>query len=109
LAGFDEVREELQELGVSILACSVDAPDKAAEVAAGLSFPIAYGATRADADAIGCWWEERRGIFQPANFIIGADGKIIASTYSDGPIGRMEPADVVRYIRFREAQAPKKS
>jgi peroxiredoxin len=109
LVGFENARAELEALGVSVIAASVDAPDKAAEVAAQLSFPVAYGATRADADRMGCWWEERRGIFQPANFIIGADGKVVASTYSDGPIGRMEPADVVRYIRFREAPAQKKT
>jgi hypothetical protein len=76
-------------------------------VAAELSYPLAYGVTRADADRIGAWWEERRGIIQPSQFVVGADGKVIASTYSSGPIGRIEPGDVVKLIEFREKQAKK--
>jgi hypothetical protein len=37
--------------------------------------------------------------------VVGADGKVIASTYSSGPIGRIEPGDVVKLIEFREKQA----
>lgn len=108
MVGFEKVKSELDALGVTIIAASVDALDKATEVAAELSFPMAYGVTRDVADQLGSWWEERRSIFQPANFIIDAEGKILASTYSDGPIGRMEAIDVVRYITFREAQLQKK-
>lgn len=108
MVGFEQVKADLDALGVSVIAASVDALDKATEVAAELSFPVAYGVTRDIADQLGCWWEERRGIFQPANFVIDAEGKVLASTYSDGPIGRMEAIDVVRYITFREAQAQKK-
>jgi len=108
LVGFEQVKKDLDALGVSVIAASVDALDKATEVAAELSYPVAHGVTRDVADRLGCWWEERRSIFQPANFVIDAEGKILASTYSDGPIGRMEAIDVVRYITFREAQAQKK-
>jgi len=107
LVGFEQVKAELDALGVSVIAASVDALDKATEVAADLSFPLAYGATREVSDKLGTWWEERRSIIQPANFVIDANGRILASTYSDGPIGRMEPSDVVRFITFREAQLKK--
>ena len=107
MVGFEKAKAELDALGVTVVAASVDALDKATEVAAELSFPVAYGATRAMADKLGSWWEERRSIFQPVNVIIDAEGKVLASTYSDGPIGRMEAVDVVRYITFREAQAKK--
>ncbi|MSP98665.1 MAG: redoxin domain-containing protein [Betaproteobacteria bacterium] len=107
MVGFEKVKAELDALGVTVFAASVDALDKATEVAAELSFPMAYGVAREVADKLGCWWEERRSIFQPANFIIDAQGEILASTYSDGPIGRMEAIDVVRYITFREAQLKK--
>jgi len=75
-----------------VLAASTDPRDKAQEVAAGLPFPVAYGVTREQADALGAWWEERRGIIQPSEFVLDAQGKVRSSTYSSGPIGRIEVA-----------------
>ena len=70
-----------------------------------VSYPIAYGVKREDADRIGAWWEERRGIVQPAGFIVGANGKVLTSSFSSGPIGCFEAADVVKLIEFYEKQA----
>lgn len=94
-------------MGAKVVAASIDPLDKAKEVAAAVSFPVAYGMTREQADAIGAWWEERRGIVQPSEFIVGRDGKIVASSYSSGPLGRIDAADVVKLINFYEAQARK--
>ena len=66
MAGFEKIKPELDALGVKIVAASVDPIDKAKEVAAELSFPVGYGVTRAMADQLGAWWEERRSIIQPA-------------------------------------------
>jgi peroxiredoxin len=104
LAGFEKLRSELDAVGASVLAASVDPIDKAGEVAREVSFPVGYGVTREVADRLGAWWEERRSIIQPSEFLIGADGKIFASSYSDGPIGRIDAADVIKVINFREAQ-----
>ncbi len=73
-----------------------------------MGFAIAYGVTREQAEAIGAWWEERRAIVQPAEFLLDREGKALSSTYSSGPIGRLDAADVVKHINFREAQAQKK-
>lgn len=105
MAGFGKQYPELKALGASIVAASVDPLDKAREVAAELPFPVAYGVTRAQADTIGAWWEERRSIVQPSEFVLDAAGKVLSSTYSSGPIGRVDPGDVVRFINFREKQA----
>jgi alkyl hydroperoxide reductase subunit AhpC len=107
LAAFEKAKPELDALGVKVIAASVDPLDKAQEVAAELSYPVAYGVTRAMADQLGSWWEDRRSIIQPSNFIVDATGKVRASTYSSGPIGRMEPADVVRLVNFYDRQAAK--
>jgi peroxiredoxin len=107
LAAFEKARQDLAAVGVKVVAASVDPLDKAKEVAAQVSFPIAYGATRETADCIGAWWEERRSIIQPSEFVLAADGKVRSSTYSSGPIGRIEPADVVSLINFYEKQAKK--
>jgi hypothetical protein len=107
LAGFEFWKAQLAAAGVKTVAASVDPLDKAKEVAAGLSFPVGYGLTRAQADQLGSWWEDRRGIVQPSEFFVGAGGKILQSSYSSGPMGRLEATDVVRMVDFIEAQARK--
>jgi len=107
LAGFEKLKAELEAVGAKVFAASVDPVDKAGEVAAELSFPVAYGVTRAVAEQLDSWWEERRSIIQPSEFIMTAEGKIIASSYSDGPVGRIDAADVIKAINFREAQLRK--
>lgn len=94
----------LESIGAKVVAASVDEIDKAKEVADEVSFPVAHGVTREMADALGSWWEDRRGIIQPSEFIVGEDGKVIASSYSSGPIGRVDAADVVKIINFYESR-----
>jgi len=108
LAGFGRERKALEALGAKVVAASVDPLDKAKEVADEIGFPVAYGVTRQQADAIGAWWEERRNFVQPSEVVLGQDGKVIASSYSAGPLGRIDAADVIKLINFREAQAQKK-
>lgn len=107
MVGFEKLKSELDAVGASVIAASVDPIDKAGEVAAEVSFPVAYGVARETADMLGSWWEERRSIIQPSEFVTDAGGKIIASSYSDGPIGRVDAADVIKVINFREAQLRK--
>jgi peroxiredoxin len=107
LAAFEKARPELEALGVKVVAASVDPLDKAKEVAAELSFPVGYGVTRAMADQLGAWWEERRQIIQPSEFVVDAAGTVRTSSYSSGPIARMDPGDVVRLVQFYDKQAQK--
>ncbi len=104
MVGFANEIEALDAVGAKVVVASVDAIDKAREVADEVSFPVAFGVTREVADALGSWWEDRRGIIQPSEFIVGADGKIVASSYSSGPIGRFDAADVVKIIDFSESR-----
>ena len=111
MAGFEKHREQLTALGAKVIAASIDPAEKARDYAVGLAWPtwtqIGYGVTREQADQLGSWWEERRQIIQPSEFILNAQSKVIGSSYSDGPLGRIEAADVVRLITFYEAQAKK--
>jgi peroxiredoxin len=104
LAGLQSNLEKLKGLDASVIAASVDPEDKTRELAASLSltYPLAWAVTRQTADAIGAWWESTRNFVQPAEFIVGPDGKVVSSTYSSGPIGRVEPADMVSLIGFYE-------
>ena len=93
----------MAEAGVGfILAASVDTGDKAGEVAAGLDFPVAEGVTRDRARALDAWWEDRRSIIQPSEFVLDRKGRVVTSTYSSGPIGRMDAEDVVKFVTFYE-------
>lgn len=89
------------------MAGTVDSLEKTLEIAEPLSFPVAYGVTRADGDAIGAWWEERRDHIQPSEFILRGK-KVIASTYSNSPVGRMDPAETLTLIEFLDTMAKKR-
>jgi peroxiredoxin len=104
LVGYEKVEAELEGLGVSVYAASVDTGDEAREVANDVSFAIGAGVTREQADAIGGWWDEGRGIVQPSQFVIRRDGTIIQSTYSDGPLGRLLAEDVIGLVKFLTKQ-----
>lgn len=94
----------MSALGARVVGASVDPEDKAAEVASELSYPVAFGVTRAQADQLGSWWEDRRSIIQPSEFILDETGTVLTSTYSSGPVGRMDAEDVVRYLTMLESR-----
>jgi len=104
LVGFENEKDNLDRLGAKVFAASVDDEEKAGEVAAEVSFPVGHGAAQADAEKIGAWWgEQRGGIIQPSEFVINDEGKVVASSYSAGPLGRIDAADVVRLITRLES------
>ena len=91
-------------MGVAVVAASVDPQEKAQEVADEVGFPIGFGVTREVADKLGSWWEDRRSIVQPSEFLLDADNKVVLSSYSDGPLGRVEAEDVVKLVNFYESR-----
>ena len=107
MAGFQERKQEFGDLDVSIIAGSIDPIDRAREVADEVSFPIAYEVPRSVADTLGSWWEDRRGLIQPTEFLIGSDGRVVCSSYSDGPIGRFDATAVLGVVKFYDSKATK--
>ena len=104
MAGFQAVLPELTSLGAKVVAASVDPLEKAREVAAGLSYPHGYGVTREIGNLLGSWWEERRNFIQPSEFLLDDSGKVLISSYSAGPLGRIEGPDVVKLIKLYESR-----
>lgn len=92
---------------MSIIAGTVDSEEKTTEIAAELGFPVAYGMTREDGDAIGAWWEERRDHIQPSEFVLSRSGKVMMSTYSNSPVGRMDPEETLSLIKYLNEQRAK--
>ena len=51
--------------------------------------------TREIGDQIGAFWEERRNHIQPSEFLITNTGRVLSSTYSSSPVGRMDPEETL--------------
>lgn len=95
--------------GTTVIAACVDSEEKTLEVGEKLNFPIAYGVTRDQGDAIGAWWEERRDHIQPSEFVLSGSGRVMMSTYSNSPIGRMDPDEALTLLTFLNEMRKKKS
>ncbi len=104
MVGFESEISEFKDRNIKIFAASVDPEDKAQEVAAEVSFPVGFGAGETHRDLMGSWWEDRRGLIQPSEFILDGDGKVIMSSYSSGPLSRLEAQDVIKMINFLESK-----
>lgn len=105
MAGFEALKKEFADEGVSVFAASVDSEEHVAEVQKELSFPVFGGVTREIADRLGSWWEARRDIIQPSEFVLDPGGKVLSATYSSGPIGRLDAADALWLIQFMKKRA----
>jgi len=102
LVGFEFEKAVLETLGVKVLAASIDPEDRAKEVSDEVTYPVGYGVTYEQATLLGSWWEDRRKIIQPSEFLLDADGLVLLSSYSAGPLGRVDAADVTRLVTFLE-------
>jgi hypothetical protein len=66
----------------------------------GATFPIGYDLkVPEDADKVGAYWEERRGIIHATNFTVGADRKILQACFATGPLGRIAAVDALSSIK----------
>ena len=94
----------MDQLETTIIAVSVDNQEHAQEVKdKGLSFPVAYGATKEDGNLIGAWWsEDRGGYIQPSEFLLGRGDVVLGAMYASGPVGRMGADEAIRLITNRE-------
>ena len=107
LAAFEQAKADLEHLGCTVLAASVDTQEQALKVvkSTGLTFPVAYGCGKEDADTIGAWWGNHPPDgehMQPAEFLLGRGGTVLGSMYASGPVGRMGVDEVMRSITSRE-------
>ena len=105
LAAWEQQKDALEALGVTVYGASVDTLEQAQEVAAqGISLPLVYGISREDAESIGAWWGEgAHGEFiQPSEFLLGRGGVVLGSMYASGQIGRMSPEEAITFITNRE-------
>lgn len=92
-------------MGLSIIGASVEPREIVEEMAvkSGVTFPMAYGVTREQADILGSWWsDDRGGYIQPTELLLGRGGTVLGSMYASGPVGRVSPDEAVHFIEGRE-------
>lgn len=102
MADYQAHIEEFKQENVDLIALSVDPIDKAKEMIekSGATFPIGYGLkVPEEAERVGAYWEERRGIIHATNFTLGPDRKVLQACFATGPIGRIVAADALSSIR----------
>ena len=109
LSGYEERRAAFSEEGVAIIAASVDPEDKTAELASDKGFVFGHSMSREDGLQLGAWYQEERKFIQPAEFILSDSGKVMYSSYADGPVGRMDPQETLVFARYLREMREKSS
>jgi peroxiredoxin len=105
LASLQAESAKFAELGVKVVAFSVDDEPTTAALAAKLhlGFPLGHSASVAPVvAATGAFVGEHGGrpILQPTAFLLAPDGKILMETYASGPVGRMTGQDIARVVAY---------
>lgn len=109
LRAFQRAAETLAEVGIGVVALSVDDEATTGQSAEKhrLTFPIGYGAdARALADLTGAFVNPDPLYLQSTGFVLDPEGKVVLSVYSSGAIGRLVPEDVVGLVRYLRDHAP---
>jgi peroxiredoxin len=102
LRAFERAGDQIAELGVRVVALSVDDPSTTAALVDKhrLTFPIGHSAdARAVAELTGAFVNRDPLYLQSTGFVLDTEGRVIISVYSSGPIGRLVPEDVAGLVR----------
>jgi peroxiredoxin len=108
LRAFQRAGDTLADLGIQVVALSVD--DEATTAALveklGLTFPVGHSAdARAVAELTGAFVNAEPLHLQSTGFVLDPEGKVVVSVYSSGAIGRLVPEDVVGLVRYLREHA----
>ncbi len=107
LAAFSRATSALEELGIKVVALSVDDEGTGAALITKhrLSFPLGHSA---DADKIaaatGAYTNDDPHFLQSTGFVLAPDGRVVNAVYSSGAIGRLVAEDVLGMVRYIRAQ-----
>jgi peroxiredoxin len=103
LRAFQRIKKSLSELGIKVVALSVDDEATTAHLVAThhLGFPVGHGAdARKVAEATGAFVNEDPLYLQTTGFVLDPEGRVLVSVYSSGAIGRLVPDDVIGFVRY---------
>ena len=108
LAGFARAAGTFAELGIRVVALSVDDQATSAALCAKhrLEFPVGYCADAgAIAAATGAYLNDAPRYLQSTGFVLDPEGRVQVAVYSSGAIGRLVAEDVAGYVRYVRAHA----
>jgi peroxiredoxin len=109
LRAFQRAHDRLAELGVRVVALSVDdeATTRATIAKHGLTFPVAHSAdARALHEALGAFISGEPPHLESTGFVLDPAGRVVVGVYSSGAIGRLVPDDVAGLIRYLREHTP---
>jgi peroxiredoxin len=108
LRAFQRAQERLAELGIRVVALSVDDEPTTRTLIGehGLTFPVGHSADAASLhDSLGAFLNAQPAYLQSTGFVLDPDGRVIVSVYSSGAIGRLVPDDVIGLVRYLREHA----
>jgi peroxiredoxin len=103
LRAFQRAEKSLTELGIKVVALSVDDESTTADLVAKhhLEFPVGHSADAHKlAEATGAFVNADPVFLQSTGFVLDPEGRVLVSVYSSGAIGRLVPEDVIGFIRY---------
>lgn len=103
MADYQTWLPEFKQLGIALLAASVDTLEHARGTVETLklTYPVAYGMDYEDASRrTGAYIEHERKIVHATGFLLKPDLKVQVAAYSSGPIGRLTPNDVASLVKL---------
>jgi peroxiredoxin len=103
LAAFSRAYDTLAELGVKVVALSVDDEATSAALVAKhrLRFPVGHSADPdVVAAATGAYVNPDARYLESTGFVLAPDGRVITAVYSSGAIGRLVADDVIGFVRY---------
>ena len=109
LRAFQRATDKLDDLGVKVVALSVDDEATTRQLIAkhDLTFPVGHSADAAAMhEATGAFVNADPAYLQSTGFVLDPEGKVIVSVYSSGAIGRLLPEDVaglINYLKSKQA------
>ena len=108
LSGFERAKDRLANVGVKVVALSVDDEATTRELIGKhrISFPMGHGAdARAIAAATGAYLNEDPLYMQTTGFVLAPDGTVVNAVYSSAAIGRLVAEDVVGLVSYIKSKA----
>jgi len=108
LAAFSRAADTFAELGIKVVAFSVD--DEAATAALvekhHLAFPVGHSVDPDKiAAATGAYTNDDPHYLQSTGFVLAPDGTVATAVYSSGAIGRLVADDVAGLVRYVQSQS----
>jgi peroxiredoxin len=108
LAGFARAESKLTELGIKVVALSVDDEPTSASLMEKhhLHFPVGHSAdAERVAATLGSYTHHDPPYLQSTGFVLDPEGRILVAVYSSDAIGRLVAEDVAGFVKYVKSHA----